>query len=182
MVTARRFWSALAAVIVTGGMVFVATPATAAPPCSYASCNNLDPDTLGCSGETVGGERRWDTGSTNEHAIQLRYSSGCDSFWARFVMVGNAFADGCSHAYEAGYRAVLTMEYRLARNAPYEPSARKPTTMKICSQEAGTVGIGWSVMWRSGENYRARVCMGYRDKDGKWTTSTTDCTSWIVRS
>lgn len=88
-----------AASIVASGLVFVAgmvglaAPAHAAG-CSYSSCNDQDPEYMGCASDAV------TVGVWNGE--EFRWSNSCQAFWLRST--GNGFCNYINYdMYNGGY-------------------------------------------------------------------------------
>lgn len=117
------------AIAATGLVSLGSIPAQAAPYCTYAACNGLDPETTGCSNDAV---TKMDLEASLMLA-ELRWSPSCHTFWTR---LRHDPANGgigeyvyiAGGVYDANGKPVTKIVYTT------DPNGSGPTWTKMISQ------------------------------------------------
>ncbi len=172
-----------AALVLAGGLTAV-TPAQAAwsAPCSYSTCEGKNP-TIGCDKDPnlrtldFKAPSVSDAGQGSVDAdVQLRYSPGCDAFWARGVGYSDGVSGGCNTTrYQ--YARLQTQTYG-GQWYPYATYSKDIKTA-TCS---GTSRVAWTLMGRAGTGYRARICRANNQIGAGSGPSYACSTLWFTKS
>lgn len=118
------------AAVVVGTATVSSLPAQAAPACTYAACNGLDPQATGCANDAV---TKLDLVASGIIA-ELRWSASCHTFWTRFRSTSSDVGGIGEQAYIAG--GVYDADGRPVTKIVYTTAANGegPTWTRMISQ------------------------------------------------
>lgn len=153
---------AAASLIVVGGAT---TAGAAAADCYHDACTDKGPVSQGCdhTGSKIASRQVW-LPSGNYGTVQLMWSTGCHSFWAR----GQSVNTGQEGNGNGNYWVRVTRRNLSTQNVTYQHKAH------VRSDDGGS--WNWTNMAGGTTTSETRAC-GKPEDTGSWV-----CTSWFQDS